>query len=172
MPQTDCYRRAGNQSQRARQLSRSRGHSHIQLNQRKGQGRGRARRLIGVDVGGTLTDLLTLESDSQGIVAHKIPSTPSPPLAVIRGLEVSRDLHRIDVSATEPSMHGRTIGENFVSGEFAADFALFHHSYRWARYRLVVRAMVIKAGLPLRNGAECFMPVCMTDRDRVPAIRH
>lgn len=69
--------------------------------------------LIGVDVGGTFTDLFAFEPDSGRTVVHKVPSTPTDPsLAIIAGLEGLRDRYGVDLAGMERFAHGTTVATN------------------------------------------------------------
>jgi N-methylhydantoinase A len=70
---------------------------------------------LGVDVGGTFTDLLLIDDDTGGTFRAKVPSTPDDPSrAVLAGIEqVTGDL---DVAPGDLShvMHGTTVATNAV----------------------------------------------------------
>ena len=69
--------------------------------------------LIGVDVGGTFTDLFAFAPAEGRIVVHKVPSTPADPSrAIVAGLEGLRDRHGVDLSAMERFAHGTTVATN------------------------------------------------------------
>ncbi len=69
--------------------------------------------LIGVDVGGTFTDLFAFEPGSGRIVVHKVPSTPANPAeAIIAGLEGLRDRFAIDLGQMQRFAHGTTVATN------------------------------------------------------------
>ena len=69
--------------------------------------------LIGVDVGGTFTDLFAFEPGSGRIVVHKVPSTPGDPsLAILAGLEGLRDRYGVDLARMERFAHGTTVATN------------------------------------------------------------
>ena len=69
--------------------------------------------LIGVDVGGTFTDLFAFEPESGRIVVHKVPSTPADPsIAIVSGLEGLRARHGVDLSSMERFAHGTTVATN------------------------------------------------------------
>jgi N-methylhydantoinase A len=70
---------------------------------------------IGVDVGGTFTDLTLFDEDSATIYYHKVPSTPhDPSLAIEQG--VSELLDRENVSAEDVVYlgHGTTVALNML----------------------------------------------------------
>lgn len=68
--------------------------------------------IIGVDVGGTFTDLYAQSSDGR-IVRHKTPSTPdNPARAILHGLhELCRD-HAVDPARITRLAHGTTVATN------------------------------------------------------------
>ena len=69
--------------------------------------------LIGVDVGGTFTDLFAFDATKKKVVVQKVPSTPGDPsLAIVAGLEVLRDRHGVDLAAMERFAHGTTVATN------------------------------------------------------------
>jgi len=72
-------------------------------------------KLIGVDVGGTFTDLVLTDTETQTISVHKVPSTPhDPSIAVVRGItEICQR------TGTQPKdiahvHHGTTVATNAV----------------------------------------------------------
>jgi N-methylhydantoinase A/oxoprolinase/acetone carboxylase beta subunit len=70
---------------------------------------------VGIDVGGTFTDLMLVDDETQTISVHKVPSTPADPsVATIEGLRElcaadSRPLEQI-----EQLLHGTTVATNIV----------------------------------------------------------
>ena len=72
-------------------------------------------KLIGVDVGGTFTDVMYGDTESQAVAIHKVPTTPDDPSrGVIQGmLEICR---RFDVNrgSVDHVLHGTTIATNAV----------------------------------------------------------
>lgn len=78
----------------------------------------RAREVVGVDTGGTFTDLVRLGSDGRCEVA-KLPSTPADPArAVIAGLE------HLGRAAARRVVHGTTVGLNALLSHRTARTAL------------------------------------------------
>jgi N-methylhydantoinase A len=71
--------------------------------------------VIGVDVGGTFTDLIWADTTTGAQVIHKVPSTPDDPVrAVMTG---ARDLCRLaDIAPASVDfvLHGTTIATNAV----------------------------------------------------------
>ncbi|HIF76828.1 MAG TPA: hydantoinase/oxoprolinase family protein, partial [Sulfitobacter sp.] len=70
---------------------------------------------LGVDVGGTFTDLLLInEADSSFHIA-KVPSTPDDPsIGVLNGTDRVCELASIAPSEIEHVMHGSTIATNAI----------------------------------------------------------
>ncbi|WP_270936223.1 hydantoinase/oxoprolinase family protein [Falsiroseomonas oryzae] len=80
-----------------------------------GQARGAKRLRIGVDVGGTFTDLAMMDEATGRIAFHKVPSTPADPsLAIETG--VREILARNDGAAGQVAFvgHGTTVATNMV----------------------------------------------------------
>ncbi len=78
---------------------------------------------IGVDIGGTFTDLVTVRNGS--IDVRKTPSTPdAPEQGVVEGLEAARDRDGLDLAAVEFLGHGTTVATNAVLEADWADTAL------------------------------------------------
>ena len=71
--------------------------------------------LIGVDVGGTFTDIVVTDTEAVQTSIHKVPTTPDDPsLGVIRGLQEICERAGISRDAVEHVMHGTTIATNAV----------------------------------------------------------
>lgn len=80
---------------------------------------------LGVDVGGTFTDINLLDQDTGEVFNHKVPSTPKAPSnAVIQG--VSELMTRIDAQPSEIGdfVHGTTIALNSIIQRTGAKVAL------------------------------------------------
>ena len=68
---------------------------------------------IGVDVGGTFTDLYALDETTGTVRTGKRPSTPdNPARAIIEGLQAMAARHAIDLGALRRLSHGTTVGTN------------------------------------------------------------
>jgi len=70
---------------------------------------------LGVDIGGTFTDLTLIDASGQGIYSHKVPSTPdAPSRAVARG--VAELMRRLGTApeAISGFVHGTTIALNAI----------------------------------------------------------
>ena len=71
--------------------------------------------LIGVDVGGTFTDIVFGDSDSGESLIHKVPTTSDDPSrGVIAGIVELCLRHDMPLSVIDHVLHGTTIGTNAV----------------------------------------------------------
>jgi N-methylhydantoinase A len=73
-------------------------------------------RIVGVDVGGTFTDVVTLDED--GLTGFKVPTTRDPADGVITALEQAR------LEAEDLFLHGTTAGTNALLEDTGARTAL------------------------------------------------
>jgi len=72
-------------------------------------------RLIGVDVGGTFTDIVFADTDSGRNLIHKVPTTPDDPArGVIAGIVELCEREGLPRTAIDHVLHGTTIGTNAV----------------------------------------------------------
>ncbi len=70
---------------------------------------------LGVDVGGTFTDLLLIEEKSGKTYRSKVPSTPSDPSqAVLSGTQAICDMAGVSAANLSFFMHGTTVATNAV----------------------------------------------------------
>ncbi len=68
---------------------------------------------VGVDVGGTFTDVFACETGTQRLVSHKVPSTPhDPSVAIANALELLKSRFAVDVGAIDQFCHGTTVATN------------------------------------------------------------
>ena len=68
---------------------------------------------IGVDVGGTFTDLFAFHAESNTVHLHKLPSTPdNPAKAIIDGLLQMTTRYGIPVTEVGRLAHGTTVATN------------------------------------------------------------
>ncbi|MFC4275194.1 hydantoinase/oxoprolinase family protein [Achromobacter aloeverae] len=80
---------------------------------------------IGVDVGGTFTDLVLVHGESGGTIFHKVPSTPHDPSeAIHRGVTELMTEHGLDPAAIRHIGHGTTVATNLVIERKGARCAL------------------------------------------------
>ena len=74
---------------------------------------GKTMLLIGVDVGGTFTDFVFTDTETNRTVTHKVPSTPDDPsIAVMRGVTEICATAGVAVAAIDHVFHGTTVGTN------------------------------------------------------------
>jgi N-methylhydantoinase A len=70
---------------------------------------------IGVDVGGTFTDLMLFDEDSGHYWRHKTPSTPhDPSVAVLQGITAICTQGGVDPARIAQIMHGTTVATNVI----------------------------------------------------------
>ena len=68
---------------------------------------------IGVDVGGTFTDIAINRDDGQNLLLHKLPSTPdAPERAIVDGLSAILGQHDLSGDGVRRLAHGTTVGTN------------------------------------------------------------
>ncbi|WP_248930723.1 hydantoinase/oxoprolinase family protein [Paenibacillus hamazuiensis] len=71
------------------------------------------RYMVGVDVGGTFTDVTLVETSSGKVLNHKVPSTPADPSrAIMTGVEQILAQNGIAVSEVGYLAHGTTVATN------------------------------------------------------------
>ena len=72
-------------------------------------------KLIGVDVGGTFTDLVLSDTERDVTVIHKVPTTPADPsVGVLLGIRALCERHGIAPADVGHVFHGTTIAPNAV----------------------------------------------------------
>jgi N-methylhydantoinase A len=70
---------------------------------------------IGVDVGGTFTDVFLLDEDTGQLAVHKVSSTPEDPsTAIIRGVSEILQIQRIPPDQVTYLAHGTTVATNAI----------------------------------------------------------
>jgi N-methylhydantoinase A/oxoprolinase/acetone carboxylase beta subunit len=70
---------------------------------------------LGVDVGGTFTDLIYVDDDAGTITVHKVATTPADPSqATVRGIRELCDGAGTAPSQLDQVFHGTTIATNIV----------------------------------------------------------
>ncbi len=93
-------------------------------------------KLVGVDVGGTFTDVIYTDAASGIVHIHKVPSTPDDPArGVLDGILGLCARHQIDPAALEHIYHGTTVATNAVLEAKGATIGLL----TTAGYRDVIR---------------------------------
>ncbi|WP_240415354.1 hydantoinase/oxoprolinase family protein [Paenibacillus periandrae] len=71
------------------------------------------RYMVGVDVGGTFTDVTLVDTHSGEILNHKVPSTPKDPSrAIMNGVEQILEMNGVSVSEVRYLAHGTTVATN------------------------------------------------------------
>ena len=71
--------------------------------------------LIGIDVGGTFTDLVHTDTERGSTTVHKVPTTPDDPsLGVMEGLRQLIERAAVDGSSVGHVLHGTTVATNAV----------------------------------------------------------
>lgn len=80
---------------------------------------------LGIDIGGTFTDLNLIDRSGKMVSTFKTPTTPSDPVqGVLKGLEIlSND--GIQANEIDYLVHGTTIGLNTLLQKCGSDLALF-----------------------------------------------
>ena len=72
-------------------------------------------KLIGVDVGGTFTDLVFADTDTKQTSIRKVATTPDDPSeGVIRGISLLCEAEGADTADIDHVYHGTTIATNAV----------------------------------------------------------
>jgi N-methylhydantoinase A/oxoprolinase/acetone carboxylase beta subunit len=72
-------------------------------------------KLVGVDVGGTFTDIVYSDTDRGTTLVHKVPTTPGDPsIGVLHGIRDLAQRNGIDPGAIDHVFHGTTIATNAV----------------------------------------------------------
>jgi N-methylhydantoinase A/oxoprolinase/acetone carboxylase beta subunit len=70
-------------------------------------------KLIGVDVGGTFTDVVYTDTDTHQVLIHKVPTTSADPsVGVITGITDLCKRHKINPTDIHHIYHGTTIATN------------------------------------------------------------
>ncbi len=68
---------------------------------------------VGVDVGGTFTDVFAHEAESGRTVSHKVPSTPhDPSVAIDNGLALLKERFAVETGELGEFCHGTTVATN------------------------------------------------------------
>jgi N-methylhydantoinase A len=81
--------------------------------------------LLGIDVGGTFTDVVVYDEHSARMLVDKVSSTPShPERGVIEAIRKLRDVHGIDPGTLAAFAHGSTVATNALLESKLASTAL------------------------------------------------
>lgn len=121
---------------------------------------------LGVDIGGTFTDMLLFEENTGALTALKIPSNrQNPEDAIIAGLEALRDRHDVSPALISHFSHGTTLGVNTLLERDGADVGLL--VTEGFRDLLELRRL----RLPQANNLYAPRPQALAPRRRVAEIR-
>ncbi len=72
-------------------------------------------RRIGVDVGGTFTDLIYVDDEAGRVIVHKTPSTPADPsIGTVSGITELCEMAGIKPADLDQVFHGTTVATNIV----------------------------------------------------------
>ena len=72
-------------------------------------------RRIGVDVGGTFTDLIYIDDEAGKVIVHKTPSTPADPsIGTVQGISELCEMAGIEPAQLDQVFHGTTVATNIV----------------------------------------------------------
>ena len=72
-------------------------------------------RRIGVDVGGTFTDLIYIDDEAGTVIVHKTPSTPADPsIGTVQGITELCTMAGIEPAQLDQVFHGTTVATNIV----------------------------------------------------------
>ncbi|WP_404333035.1 hydantoinase/oxoprolinase family protein [Mesobacillus maritimus] len=87
---------------------------------------------IGVDVGGTFTDLILVNDTTKEIKVHKVPSTTQDQsIGVIKGIKELCELSNVALSEIDYILHGTTVATNItIEGDGAKVGMLTTKNYR------------------------------------------
>ena len=81
--------------------------------------------VVGVDVGGTFTDIFAIDRVSGRTFVHKLPSQPADPAnAIMTGIASVAEIAGLDLNSLEHFSHGTTVGTNALIERRGADVAL------------------------------------------------
>ena len=105
---------------------------------------------LGVDVGGTFTDLLLVNEKTGALHTAKVPSTPEDSsIGVFNGINRVCAQNDVDPSEINTVMHGTTVATNTILTETGVDLKHIVENSEWLESKLgrAVPAMVPKAGI-------------------------
>jgi len=72
-------------------------------------------RMIGIDVGGTFTDLVYIDTDSGEVAIRKVPTTPhDPSIAMMEGIVKLCAVNEVEPAAIDVVLHASTIATNAI----------------------------------------------------------
>ena len=113
---------------------------------------------LGVDVGGTFTDLLLIDEDTGATYRAKTPSTlADPSVGVLAGLEKVCQTAAVDAGAVDHLMHGPTVATNaLLEGKGARVGLVVTDGYRQV---LQVARSFVPGGRRARRVQRCGVPM-------------
>ena len=80
---------------------------------------------IGVDVGGTFTDLILVDEEGSRITVEKVPSTPDDPArGVVEGVQRLCDKGNVGLDEVDNLLHGTTVATNIALTHTGAEVGL------------------------------------------------
>src|SRR4249919_1595745 len=80
---------------------------------------------IGVDVGGTFTDLILVDEESGRITVDKVPSTPDDPArGVVDGIRALCEKSGVDLGEIDILLHGTTVATNIALTHSGAEVGM------------------------------------------------
>ena len=80
---------------------------------------------VGVDVGGTFTDLILVDEESGRITVDKVPSTPDDPArGVVAGVERLCEKSEVALGDVDGVLHGTTVATNIVLTHTGAEVGM------------------------------------------------
>src|SRR5918911_2691549 len=87
---------------------------------------------IGVDVGGTFTDLILVDEEAGRITVDKVPSTPDDPArGVVAGVRALCDKAGVELADVDNLLHGTTVATNIVLTHSGAEVGMLTtHGFR------------------------------------------
>ena len=101
---------------------------------------------IGVDVGGTFTDLIYVDDQKGTVLVHKTPSTPADPsIATVEGIATLCEMAKIKPSDLDQVFHGTTVALNAFVGPKVSHYV--------KRFDAELRKMGVKTGVQLMTSA-------------------
>src|SRR5439155_3849783 len=87
---------------------------------------------LGIDIGGTFTDVILLDDASGDVKISKLPSTPrNPAVGFLRAIDWGLDLEGLDPEAVRYLAHGTTVATNaIIEGKVAPTALLVTRGFR------------------------------------------
>src|SRR5437867_5127761 len=80
---------------------------------------------VGVDVGGTFTDLVLVDEESGRITVDKVPSTPDDPArGVVNGIEQLCGKAGVTLAQVDNLLHGTTVATNIALTHTGAEVGM------------------------------------------------